>query len=111
MTTVAPKSSSENVRVAVRCRPLNSNERANNDDPIVKINSQSGSVQIIDLQNSTSAPRQFTFDFAYDANATQKMIYEETAKPIIDGVINGYNGTIFCYGQTGTGLQTIHNNA
>lgn len=23
--------------------------------------------------------------------------------PTVDGVLNGYNGTIFCYGQTGSG--------
>ena len=25
------------------------------------------------------------------------------AVPTVDGVLNGYNGTIFCYGQTGSG--------
>ncbi len=29
--------------------------------------------------------------------------YQETASPIVDSVLEGYNGTIFCYGQTGTG--------
>ena len=31
------------------------------------------------------------------------MIFEETAVPIIMSVLEGYNGTIFAYGQTGTG--------
>eukprot|EP01022_Parablepharisma_sp_SALTPOND_P029154 TRINITY_DN726_c0_g1_i1.p3 TRINITY_DN726_c0_g1~~TRINITY_DN726_c0_g1_i1.p3 ORF type:complete len:636 (-),score=131.72 TRINITY_DN726_c0_g1_i1:183-2090(-) len=31
------------------------------------------------------------------------MIFEETAMPIVDFVLEGYNGTIFAYGQTGTG--------
>ena len=30
-------------------------------------------------------------------------IYNETARPIINKVLQGYNGTIFAYGQTGTG--------
>ena len=30
-------------------------------------------------------------------------MYEECAKNIITDVVEGYNGTIFCYGQTGTG--------
>ena len=30
-------------------------------------------------------------------------IFEETAKPIINAALGGYNGTIFAYGQTGTG--------
>ena len=30
-------------------------------------------------------------------------MFAETAYPICENVIQGYNGTIFAYGQTGTG--------
>jgi len=30
-------------------------------------------------------------------------VFAETAYPICENVIQGYNGTIFAYGQTGTG--------
>lgn len=30
-------------------------------------------------------------------------VYNETARPIVEKVLAGYNGTIFAYGQTGTG--------
>ena len=33
----------------------------------------------------------------------QEQIFNETAKPILESVMQGYNGTIFSYGQTGTG--------
>ena len=33
----------------------------------------------------------------------QEQIFNETAKPILESVMQGYNGTIFAYGQTGTG--------
>jgi kinesin family protein 3/17 len=36
-------------------------------------------------------------------SSKQDIIYEETAMPIVDFVLEGYNGTIFAYGQTGTG--------
>lgn len=45
----------------------------------------------------------FTFDSVYDWNSRQEDIFNETAYPIIDNVLQGYNGTIFAYGQTGTG--------
>ena len=45
----------------------------------------------------------FTFDNAYDEDATQEQVYIECAQNIINEVVDGYNGTIFCYGQTGTG--------
>jgi Tfp pilus assembly pilus retraction ATPase PilT len=31
------------------------------------------------------------------------LIFNQTAKPILESVMQGYNGTIFAYGQTGTG--------
>ena len=36
-------------------------------------------------------------------SSKQETIYEETVMPIVDFVLEGYNGTIFAYGQTGTG--------
>lgn len=30
-------------------------------------------------------------------------VYNEVARPIVDKVFDGFNGTIFAYGQTGTG--------
>ena len=30
-------------------------------------------------------------------------VFEEVAIPALNGVFEGYNGTIFCYGQTGSG--------
>lgn len=48
-------------------------------------------------------PKLFTFDTVYDPNTKQEDIFNETAYPIIDNVFEGYNGTIFAYGQTGTG--------
>jgi len=31
------------------------------------------------------------------------LIFNQTARPILESVMKGYNGTIFAYGQTGTG--------
>lgn len=48
-------------------------------------------------------PKVFTFDSVYDWNSEQENVFVESAWPIIDNVLHGYNGTIFAYGQTGTG--------
>jgi kinesin family protein 3/17 len=48
-------------------------------------------------------PKQFTFDLSYDEKSSQVEIYQNTAAEIITNVLEGYNGTIFAYGQTGTG--------
>ena len=39
----------------------------------------------------------------FGADADQGMIYNDVAKPILQQVLQGYNCTIFAYGQTGTG--------
>lgn len=36
-------------------------------------------------------------------SAKQKEIFDENAFQIVNKVLEGYNGTVFCYGQTGTG--------
>jgi len=34
---------------------------------------------------------------------SQGALYEDAFKPLVDSVLEGFNGTIFAYGQTGTG--------
>ena len=40
----------------------------------------------------------FTFDRVFGSEASQAEVFQEVAIPAVDGVLNGYNGTIFCYG-------------
>lgn len=103
-----PPKKSENVRVAVRCRPANSVEKARGDRLIVTIDEAAGTVAIdvpktSDPGCTDSDTRRFTFDYTYGSNAQQRQIYDQTTKPIVDSVLSGYNGTVFAYGQTGTG--------
>ena len=55
--------------------------------------------QVSDMKGS----HKFSFDRVFGSEATQADVFQEVAVPAVDGVINGYNGTIFCYGQTGSG--------
>ena len=36
-------------------------------------------------------------------NSTQDEVFEACASQIVSSVVQGYNGTILCYGQTGAG--------
>ena len=36
-------------------------------------------------------------------NASQEAVYDNTARDIVSAALQGYNGTVFCYGQTGAG--------
>ena len=53
--------------------------------------------------NSGGMVKNFTFDSVYDDGSTQREVYDETAFPLVESVIEGCNGTIFAYGQTGCG--------
>merc|ERR1719281_472657 len=49
------------------------------------------------------AGKDFTFDAVYDENVAQASVYDDTGYAIVEAVMDGFNGTIFAYGQTGTG--------
>ena len=51
-----------------------------------------------DQASSSAQPHKFNFDHIFDMNSTQKEVYDSAAKPIIDSVLEGFNGTIFAYG-------------
>uniref|UniRef100_A0A8C9NQ49 Kinesin-like protein n=1 Tax=Serinus canaria TaxID=9135 RepID=A0A8C9NQ49_SERCA len=61
----------------------------------------------VSIRNPRAAPgelpKTFTFDAVYDASSKQADLYDETVRPLIDSVLQGFNGTVFAYGQTGTG--------
>ena len=40
----------------------------------------------------------FAFDFVYDEDSTQEFVYENTARPAVSSVLEGYNATILAYG-------------
>ena len=45
----------------------------------------------------------FNFDYVADEEVEQETIFDNIAKPIADSCLEGYNGSIFAYGQTGAG--------
>ena len=61
----------------------------------------------IALQNAVeSSPKEtFTSRFTrcFSAHSSQQEVYEEVVAPVVSSVLDGYNGTIFAYGHTGTG--------
>lgn len=97
--------SSESVKVVVRCRPLNRKEDTNGPaGGIVQMDLGLGQVILRNPRAPPSEPQKtFTFDAVYDANSKQRDLYDESVRPLIDSALAGFNGTIFAYGQTGTG--------
>ncbi|KAK9884297.1 hypothetical protein WA026_005249 [Henosepilachna vigintioctopunctata] len=91
----------ENVKVIVRCRPMNTKERELNCECCVKC--RNCMVEIWDPNEGPSFPKQFTFDSTYGDTSTTENIYNDICYPLVESVLEGYNATIFVYGQTGCG--------
>ena len=53
--------------------------------------------------SSAFGANKFTFDRCFDMYSNQQEVYDCAARPIIDSVLDGFNGTIFAYGQTSSG--------
>ncbi|TFK74429.1 kinesin-like protein [Pluteus cervinus] len=47
--------------------------------------------------------KRFMFDRVFDHGASQQGVYEATAQPLLKGLLEGYNATVFAYGATGCG--------
>ncbi|KAG7478455.1 hypothetical protein MATL_G00080820 [Megalops atlanticus] len=94
---------SESVKVVVRCRPMNDREKALNCKMVVSIEPSLGQCFIEKPGATEEPPKQFTFDGAYFIHQSTEQMYNEIAYPLVEGVTEGYNGTIFAYGQTGSG--------
>ncbi|XP_033121283.1 kinesin-like protein KIF17 isoform X2 [Anneissia japonica] len=92
----------EAVKVIVRCRPLNAREIGLKCKTVVVMDGKRGYCELL-KPGGNDPPKSFTFDGAYFTESTTEQIYADIAYPLVDGVLEGYNGTIFAYGQTGCG--------
>nr|XP_057907127.1 kinesin-like protein KIF3B [Doryrhamphus excisus]XP_057907128.1 kinesin-like protein KIF3B [Doryrhamphus excisus] len=106
-------SNCESIKVVVRCRPMNEKERAATFESVVSVDVKLGQI-IVRNPRDPSTSKVFTFDSVYDWKSKQIELYNESFRPLVDSVLRGFNGTIFAYGQTGTGktytMEGVRNN-
>ena len=91
---------SECVKVAIRVRPMNKHEIEQNSRLCVQVDTANNTVSVISDHNESKT---FPFDYVYPMETTQREVYDQVAFPIVDSIFQGYNGTVFAYGQTGCG--------
>lgn len=104
ITTTTTTKASEALKVVARCRPLSRKEEAAGHEQILTMDVKLGQVTLRNPRATPGElPKTFTFDAVYDASSKQADLYDETVRPLIDSVLQGFNGTVFAYGQTGTG--------
>jgi len=95
----------ENIKVVARCRPMSMCDIEAGHQKILQIRSD-GSGCAVSLHipgQGDDNTRDFTFDAAFDEHCSQQQIFETVGRGIVDDVMDGYNGTIMSYGQTGAG--------
>ncbi|NWY06533.1 KI18B protein, partial [Nothoprocta ornata] len=98
----------DTVAVVVRVRPPGAGER-----PALHVLDQH--VLVVEAEAAAGAPpparapRQrardltFAFDRVFGEAATQEEVFQHTTRDLLDGVLSGYNCSVFAYGATGAG--------
>lgn len=93
--------------VAVRKRPMNKKEMQKKDIDVVTI-PQKNLLLVHEPKHKVDLTRylqnhEFRFDYAFDENADNEMVYRYTARPLVQTIFEGGMATCFAYGQTGSG--------
>ncbi|KAH1174245.1 hypothetical protein KIL84_002389 [Mauremys mutica] len=107
-----------NVAVVVRVRPQTQQEQEGSRHAVVQVIDDS--MLVFDPEEPClsgvftgfrghDAPKRkgkelkFVFDQVFGESATQEEVFQHTTKELLDGVLNGYNCSVFAYGATGAG--------
>ncbi|XP_028257726.1 kinesin-like protein KIF18A [Parambassis ranga] len=107
------------VKVVVRVRPSNESENRENCRNVVQVVDNhmlifdpkeedmscfgSQRVRNRNINKRSNKDLKFVFDHVFDKHSTQLDVFEGTTKGVLDGVMNGFNCTVFAYGATGAG--------
>lgn len=112
--SIKNSSEKENIQVYLRLRPQNEVEKTSGDcaiwevqDNAVRVNTQvyddlmaknSKKVNFVLFTN-----KHYSYNQCFNQKTGNEDVYEEAVRPIILSSLDGINGTVFMYGQTGAG--------
>ena len=100
------------ISVYARCRPTNKPYRQLEilDNSIIKITvGDRNAARFVDAE---CVEHEFHFKRVFDGSVGQEEVYNAVASNVVDRFLEGYNGTIFAYGQTASGkTYTIEGSA
>ncbi|KAF8081326.1 hypothetical protein N665_0891s0003 [Sinapis alba] len=111
---------SSRIMVFVRLRPMGKKEIENGSRCCVKVLNKRD-VYLTEFTNDNDylrlkrlRVRHFTFDSSFPETTTQREVYSTTTGDLLEAVLEGRNGSVFCYGATGAGktytmLGTVEN--
>ena len=104
-TTTTQLNDDDSVRVVVRIRPLNENEKANGQQGVIVAQEDGRSLQVRTLTGGTrESVKQYSFNKVCHPGTTQEQFFDNCGiRSLLDSALNGYAATAFAYGQTGSG--------
>ena len=97
-TSDPPAKTSDSVTVAVRVRPLSARDKA--DGARECLRKVAGEPQLI-----LGADRAFRFDHVFEPEEQNGAVFDTVGSDLVNGIIEGFNCTVFAYGQTGERSQ------
>ncbi|XP_054889813.1 kinesin-like protein KIF2C isoform X1 [Poeciliopsis prolifica] len=105
--TTADPIESHKICVCVRKRPLNKQEFNKKEIDVVSVPGK-GTLLVHEPKQKVDLTKYlenqvFHFDYSFDENSTNELVYKFTAKPLVQSIFQGCMATCFAYGQTGSG--------
>ncbi|KAI1334125.1 kinesin-domain-containing protein [Xylariaceae sp. FL0016] len=92
-----------NINVVVRCRGRNEREVKENSAVVLSTDAVKGKAVGLSMGPNALSNKSYNFDRVFSQAADQAMVYDDVVRPILEEMLDGFNCTIFAYGQTGTG--------
>ncbi|VDM21157.1 unnamed protein product [Hydatigera taeniaeformis] len=105
--TITDEIECHQICVCVRKRPMNKKELGRKEIDVITIPNKQ---QILVHEPKTKVDltkylenQSFRFDYAFDENADNALVYRYTAQPLVQSIFEHGMATCFAYGQTGSG--------
>ncbi|XP_017277887.1 kinesin-like protein KIF2C isoform X2 [Kryptolebias marmoratus] len=97
----------QKICVCVRKRPLNRQEINKKEIDVVSVPGK-GILLVHEPKHKVDLTKYldnqvFHFDYSFDENITNELVYKFTAQPLVQSIYEGGMATCFAYGQTGSG--------
>ncbi|XP_047000346.1 kinesin-like protein KIN-7M, chloroplastic isoform X1 [Schistocerca americana] len=90
-----------NIKVAVKVRPLIDREKKAGENVCWKVTGNN--IAQIDPSSGTVLREGYTFDHVFGMDVSNAEIFDKVVKPLVHPTVDGFNTTIFAYGQTSSG--------
>ncbi|ODQ77727.1 hypothetical protein BABINDRAFT_163431 [Babjeviella inositovora NRRL Y-12698] len=98
-----PKAEESNISVYVRCRSRNAREVREASGVVVSTMGHKGREVVLQTGPMAISNKTYTFDRVFGAESDQETVFDGIAANLLRETLEGYNCTVFAYGQTGTG--------